>query len=177
MYGEVEKVIFLANEITNEKEMEMAARKQHDQLVKKEEELRLASLDLQMKLEESGLKRKEEMGRFQREIMQLTHVLDELPHAVITINNLGFVLFVNRRAEELWKVKREEVTGTRAGKMFPGQDGDSAAGSFADPAMSKKTGIHAAQKILLPGGSSIERDILIIRTDLEEEVHYTLVIL
>ena len=177
MYGEVEKVIFLANEITNEKEMEMAARKQHDQLVKKEEELRLASLDLQMKLEESGLKRKEETGRFRREILQLTHLLDELPHAVITINNLGFVLFVNQRAEELWKVKREEVKGTRAGEMFPGQDGNTAVGSFADPALSKKTGMHAAQKILLPGDRSIERDILIIRTDLEEEVHFTLVIL
>ncbi len=40
--------------------MELASRKQHDKLIRKEEELRLATLDLKKKLEDSKLRRKEE---------------------------------------------------------------------------------------------------------------------
>ena len=39
MYGELEKVVFLASEISREKEMELASRNSHDQLIKKREEL------------------------------------------------------------------------------------------------------------------------------------------
>jgi PAS domain S-box-containing protein len=177
MYGEVEKVIFLANEITKEKEMEMAFRKQHDQLIRKEEELRLAGLDLKKKLEETNQRRKEEKDRFEKEILKYSHVLDELPYSVITINNLGFVLYFNRHAEERWGLKKKDVVGTRAEKLFPGHKGSPIFRSFSDPSRTKSPGVHAGQEVVLPGGRSERRDLLIIRTDLKEELNYTMVIL
>ncbi len=177
MYGEVEKVIFLANEITKEKEMEMASRKQHEQLIRKEEELRLSGLDLMKKLEDTNQKRKEEKERFQKEILQYTHVLDELPYSVITINNLGFVLLFNRRAEEQWGLKQKDVTGIRVQELFHEQDSSLTVNSFTDPAKTKTPGIHTGQKLALHNGQILQKDILIIRTDMKEELHYTMVVL
>ncbi len=118
MYGEVEKVIFLANEVTKEKEMEMASRRNHEQLIRKEEELRMAGLDLKKKLDDSNRLRREEKERFDRELKQYTHVLDEMPHSVITINNMGFVLFFNRTAEKFWGLKEKEVVGNQVSRLF-----------------------------------------------------------
>lgn len=177
MYGEVEKVIFLANEITKEKEMELAFRKQHEQLIRKEEELRIASVDLKKKLEESTRKRKDEKSRFDKSLLQYTHVLNELPNVVVTINNTGFVLFFNRRAEALWGMKQKEIIGQKASGLFISPGSSATVTSFADPAKTKSPGVHADQQIVLTGGESLRRDLLIIRTDLKEEVNYSLVIL
>jgi PAS domain S-box-containing protein len=177
MYGEVEKVIFLASEISKEKEMELASRKQHDKLIRQEEELRLAMLDLKKKLEDSKRLRKEELARFGKELKQYMYVLEELPFSVITINNMGFVLFFNRHAEKYWKLKQKEVIDSRVGKLFSSENTSDVIASFIDPARSKITGIFKAQELHLSGRAAEEVDLMVIRTDLEEERLYTLIIL
>ncbi|HER07864.1 MAG TPA: PAS domain S-box protein [Bacteroides sp.] len=177
MYGEVEKVIFLATEITREKEMDMASRKQHEQLVAKEEELRLAGLDLRRKLEETGELRIQEKAKFEKEIRQYQHVLGELPFPLVTINNMGFVLFFNREAEKTWGFKQERVLGNRAGILFHPDNASDVVTGFADPARSKSPGIYTDQEIILPDGKAQKRDMMLIRTDLKEERHFTLILL
>jgi PAS domain S-box-containing protein len=177
MYGEVEKVIFLASEMTKEKEMELASRKQHEKLIRKEEELRLASLDLKKKLEESMRLRKQEIEKFEKGIKQYTHVLEELPYSVITINNLGFVLFFNKHAEKRWKLKEKEVLESRVGKLFPADNPSDIISGFINPAKSKTTGVFKGQELQIPGRQSEEVNLMIISTDLVDEVLYTLIIL
>lgn len=177
MYGEVEKVIFLANEMSKEKEMELASRRQHDQLIRKEEELRLATLDLKKKLEETNLLKKLEIVKFEKELKQYTHVLNELPYCMITINNLGFVLFFNRQAEKRWKLKHREVIGSKVENLFDAENSSDIITSFMDPARSKSTGVFKEQKLQLPGQPVKSESILLIRTDLEDELLYSLLIL
>jgi len=177
MYGEVEKVIFLASEITKEKEMEFASRKQHDKLVRKEEELRLATLDLKKKLEESKELRKQEAAKFGKEIRQYLHVLEELPYSVISINNMGFVLFFNGHAEKRWKLKQKEVLGEKVQKLFPGENSSDIISGFIDPARSKSTGVFKEQEINIPGSTPVAANLMLISTDLVEEMLYTLIIL
>jgi PAS domain S-box-containing protein len=177
MYGEVEKVIFLANEITKEKEMELASRRQHDQLIRKEEELRLASLDLKKKLEETNALRQEEKEKFAKEVKQYIHVLDELPHSVISINNLGFVLFFNRHAERSWGLKQKEVMGTKVDLLFHSNNRSEIIQSFTDPARKKTPGVFSDQEVMLPNGNILNKELLVIRTDQKDELLYTLVIL
>ncbi len=177
VYGEVEKVIFLANEVTKEKEMELASRRNHEQLIRKEEELRMAGLDLKKKLEDSNQLRKEEKAKFDREVKRYTHVLDELPHPVITINNMGFILFFNRTAEKLWGLKEKEVSGNQVSRLFSQNPGTSVISHFCDPALSKSPGRHTNQELILVDGRVERRDILLIHSDLKEEVNYTMVIL
>ena len=177
MYGEVEKVIFLASEITKEKEMETAARRQHEQLVSKEEELRLAGLDLKMKLEETSRLRKQEKEKLLKEVRKYTHLLLELPFPVITVNNRGFVLFFNREAEMTWGLKQKEVLGTNSEALFNRDNGSEVVYSFTDPGRSKKPGIHENQRVVLPDGKSLTADLFLVCTDLKDELHYSLIIL
>jgi len=177
MYGEVEKVIFLASEMTKEKEMEFASRKQHEKLIRKEEELRLATLDLKKKLEESKQLRKEETEKFEKGIKQYIHVLEELPYSVITINNLGFVLFFNRHAEKRWKIKQKGILGNRVEKLFPSDNPSDIISAFINPALSKSTGIFKGQELHIPGRQSEVVSLMMIRTDLVDELLYTLIIL
>jgi PAS domain S-box-containing protein len=177
MYGEVEKVIFLANEISKEKEMELASRKQYDKLIRKEEELRLTSLDLKKKLEKSNELREQERIKFEKEVRQYIHVLEELPYSVLTINNLGRILFFNRHAEKRWKKKQNEVIGSAAEDLFPGKLQSDVLAAFVDPARSKKTGLHQDQVLEISGQVSEKMTFMIIRTDLQDELLYTLLIL
>ena len=177
MYGEVEKVIFLASEISKEKEMELASRKQHEKLIRQEEELRLATLDLKKKLEDSKRMRKVELARFDKELRQYVHVLEELPYSVITINNLGFVLFFNRHAEKRWKLKQKEVIDSRVEKLFPSDNPSDVITAFIDPAKSKTTGVFKEQELQLSGRAAERVNLMVISTDLEEELLYSLIIL
>ena len=177
MYGEVEKVIFLASEMTKEKEMELVSRKQHDKLIRKEEEQRLATLDLKKKLEETVQLRKQEIEKFGKELRQYIHVLEELPYSVITINNLGFVLFFNRHAEKRWKMKQKEVLGSRVEKLFPAENTSEVISGFINPARSKNKGIFKGQELAVPGRQTEQASLMLISTDLIDELLYTLIIL
>ena len=177
MYGEVERVIFLANEITKEKEMELASRKQHDQLIRKEEELRLASLDLKRKLEGTNQLRQEEKKGFDKAIKQYTHVLFDIPFPVISVNNVGFVLFFNKQAEKQWGLKQKEVMGSKVSSLFALNNKAEVISGFMDPARSKTPGIFRDQEVILPNGKMIHKDLMLMTTDLDDELHYTLIIL
>jgi PAS domain S-box-containing protein len=177
MYGEVEKVIFLASEISKEKEMEQASRKQHEQLIRKEEELRLATLDLKKKLEDTNRRRKQELAKFDKEIKPYIHVLEELPYTVLTINNLGFVLFFNRHAEKRWKMKQKEVIGGRVEKLFLAEGSSDIIADFMDPTRSKSPGIFHNLDLHLAGQAVEQASIMLIRTDLVDELLYSLIIL
>ncbi|MDF1574414.1 MAG: PAS domain S-box protein [Bacteroidales bacterium] len=177
MYGEVEKVIYLASEISKEKEMEFASRKQHKKLIRQEEELCLATLDLKKKLEVSRLQRKQELLRFEKELKQYVHVLEELPYSLITINNMGFVRFFNRHAKKRWKMRQKEVLDSRVEKLFlAGKSSETIAG-FIDPARKKATGIFKDQELQLPGRPGEKVNLMVISTDLEDELLHSLLIL
>jgi len=176
MYGEVEKVIFLAGEMTKEKDMELASRNQHDKLIKKEEELRLATLDLKKKLEEIRQQKKQELDRFGKELKQYMHVLEVLPYSVITINNMGFVRFFNRHAEKKWKIKQKDVLDRSVENLFGTENASDVIAAFINPALSKKQGIYKEQEVLVPGRSAEVVDLMLINTDLIDEMLYTLII-
>ncbi len=178
MYGEVEKVIFLASEITKEREMEMAARQQHEQLVKKEEELRLSSMDLKKKLEETQQLRSSDKVRFERELRAYTDILEGIPYPLVTINNLGFIQFINKPAEKLWKLKRSSLEGMKVTSLFDTERCGEVIHNFADPGRTKKPGRFSDQEIYLhEGGHAGRHDVIIIRTDLKEELFFTLLLI
>lgn len=177
MYGEVEKVIFLASEMTKEKEMELSSSKQHNKLIRKEEELRLATLDLKKKLDEKSQQRKQEFEKYEKDLRQYIHVLEELPYSLITIDNLGFVRFFNRHAEKRWKMKLKDVLGNRVASLFPEENTSDVIAGFINPSRSKTKGIYKDQKLQIPGRQAEQVNLMLITTDLVDELLYTLIIL
>ena len=103
--------------------------------------------------------------------------MDELPQSVITINNLGFILFFNPSAEKLWGLKKSEVLGKQVSSLFGDNPGSSVLSQFCDPARSKSPGVHLKQHLNLIDGRIRQEDIMLIWTDLKQEIHYTLLIL
>jgi PAS domain S-box-containing protein len=177
IYGEVEKVIFLGSEMTKEKDMELSSSLQHNKLIRKEEELRLSTLDLKKKLEETRHKRKEELKKFEKDLKQYIHVLEEIPFSVVTINNLGFVLFFNKHAEKRWKMKQKDILGSRVEKLFSEENSSDIISGFINPALSKPKGIFKEQELQIPGQQKEQVNLMLISTDLVDEKLYTLIIL
>ncbi len=118
MYEEVAKVVFLANEITNEKMMEMDSRRQTEQLKLQEEKLRFASIDLNRKINENNavwLKQKNDMNG---EIDLLKSILIKSNEIILSFDNTGILIFLNKRAENFWKVKSKDSIGLPALECF-----------------------------------------------------------
>jgi len=109
MYGEVSKVIFLANEITNEKIMENESRKQTEILKKKEEKFRLENLNLTRELRE--FKDKKEILRREKEIIvsSLEKVLNNSNQINIVFDNTGEIIFVSKYTFEFLGLKTKNI--------------------------------------------------------------------
>jgi len=138
MYDEVAKVVFLANEITNEKIMETEGRKQTEKLKLQEEKLRLASIDLNRKMDEKNLAWKRQKEEMKSEIDLFRDIIFRSNEIILSVDNSGILLFVNKKAENLWKIKSGNVTGKPALECFNNlPDFPESLINFIDPAKSK----------------------------------------
>lgn len=136
MYGDIAKVVFIANDITTQKQMEIKATQQAEQLKSQEEKLQQSEIELSKKLEEA----KEEMKRqFKKiEIVKMLHekTLEGMLDAVVSINRQGYIEFFNKAAEELWGFNRDQVLGEQVEKILPNEyrdKDDNYMGNFFKP--------------------------------------------
>jgi PAS domain S-box-containing protein len=133
MYGEVAKIVFIANDITEQINMENKAKQQTEQLKEQEKKLQKSQEDLSLKLRDA----REEMKTQFREI-ETVKVLNEKTlegtlDAIVTINQKGVVEFFNKAAEELWEVSKEEILGQEIIKILPedySEKGDNYMGNY-----------------------------------------------
>lgn len=176
MYGEIEKVIFLANEITKEREMEISLREQHRELVRKEEEMRLRTLDLKRDIETINQKWKDKKQALQKEKTIYATLVDSFPYPVVTINNLGFVKHFNRSASAYWGLKSSKAEAGKAEALFSEGDQPDIIAAFIDPAIQNKQVIHAKTRLNIKGKPSRDEYISILRSEIENEIYYSMVI-
>lgn len=118
MYNEVAKVVFMANEITNEKIMESESRRQTEQLKQQEEKLRLAAIDLNRKLEEKNQEWKIQKEEFILEKDILKDIIYNTSDLIISFENTGILNLVNRSAEGFWGIKSRDMIGKPALELF-----------------------------------------------------------
>ena len=109
MYGEVSKVIFLGNEITNEKLMENESRLQTEFLKKQEEKFRLENLSLNRKLQE--LKEKNKRDKEYYELMQnsFKHLLEREKGLSFIFDNSGKIFFMAETAKEFFEIDKKII--------------------------------------------------------------------
>ena len=156
--------------------MDLEQRRQHDLLLKKEEELKLSSLDLQNKLDELNDKRKTEKINLEKEIKLYQDRLDQLPYPVLSINNMGFLLFMNREAEKTFGFRKKSSLGSKVAELFSESGNTEAVESFINPSKTKLIGTHKNQILISKGLKKIESNLLITKTELDDEIHYTMVL-
>ena len=165
MYGDVSKVVFIANDITKEKQMEFETAVQNEQLKLQEEKLRLAGEELTKKLNEA----KEEMKLQFREI-EIIKVRTELTlegalDAIITINEVGSIEFFNKAAEDLWGMERKDAIGNNVKVLFSKDaiKNDEFVKKYVTPGTDKIVGVRKEVKIKNSSGE--EKPVLFLLSE------------
>jgi PAS domain S-box-containing protein len=173
MYGDVSKVVFIANDITKEKQMEIESAKQNDQLKIQEEKLRFAGDELTKKLNEA----KEEMKLQFKEIEQIKNrtelTLEGALDAILTINQVGSIEFFNKAAEDLWEIKRNDAIGQNVKVLFSEEAiaNDEFVAKYVDSNSEKIVGVRKEVTIL--SGSGEEKAVLFLLSEAKVGAEHT----
>lgn len=176
MQGEVEKILFLAFDITKEKELEQFMRTQNEKLKENEEQLRLRSLDLNKKIDDMEQSWRLEKATLQKETSTYADILKHQPLPVIGVNNQGFVTIYNRAAEKYFKIPGRKVMNNRIDVLFNSPQNDLVITAFIDPG---KPTIEATMKKVSLSNSdhtAKEATISIIQTESGSEMIFTMII-
>jgi len=121
MYGEVAKIVYIANDITEQKIIEIKNREQNDILKLQEEKLQQSKVELSRKLKETREEMKMQFREIETVKMLNEKTMEGTLDAVVTINQDNKIEFFNKAAEELWGVQREEVMGRHIETILPSE--------------------------------------------------------
>ena len=119
MYGDISKIIYIGNEITNQIKIEQKNKEQTSILKVQEEKLQQSQDNLTQKLREA----REEMRMQFREIETVKllneKTLEGMLDAVITINQDNIIKFFNKAAEDLWSINRKQLINRHINELLP----------------------------------------------------------
>jgi PAS domain S-box-containing protein len=118
MYGEVNKVIYISNDITKEKLMEIESQRQTEQLRIQEDKLRQAGAELSRKLDKAKAEMEQQYKEVEKVKIRNERTLEGALDAIFTINQEGRIEFFNKAAEDLWGLARKEVLGMHVKILF-----------------------------------------------------------
>lgn len=175
MYDEVAKVVFIANDITREKHMELETKIQTEQLMKQEEMLRMNEVELNKKLREAREEVKNQFREIEKVKIRNEKTLEGFLDAIITTDHDGVVQFFNKAAEELFAIKRDEVLGQSIRILFPDdiEGQDEFIDAYIDPNKEKIVGQRREINITTKDGNEISVLILLTEAKLGREITYT----
>ena len=173
---EVDKIVFLAYEVTKEKELELSIHNQHQKLKEREDSMRIESLDLKKHIGELKIAREKEKLALELELHKYIGVLDINPDPIVVINNQGLLLFINKSASKIWKINRKNLKDSGVHLLFASQQEDPAMQAFVDPGKQIVEQKVKMIKIILSDRRVIEKKVSIIETASGSELIQTLII-
>ena len=175
MYGEVSKVIFIGNEVTHEKLMEIESRKQTEQLKIQEEKLRLSGVELSRKLDQARAEMKLQFQEIERNKLRNERTLEGALDAIVTIDQEGTINFFNKAAEELWGFSRSEALGKNVKMLFSKEDyeSDEFVKNYVDPGENKTVGVRKEVRITTRSGDPKQVLFLVSDAKVGEEHTFT----
>lgn len=118
MYNEVFKVILIANEITNEKQMELENRKQAETLQIKENELKIAEKKLMEKKNEIAIFQSKQLDSVNENFSLTRNILDNSTDLIVSVDNKGMIVYMNKSALKFWKLKNGKEKGVAIKDIF-----------------------------------------------------------
>lgn len=175
MYDEVDKVIWLAKDITNEKIMEFEMQKQNEQIRSQAEKLKQSEIDLQKKLEQAKRETKAQFKEIEKTKIRNERTLEGALDAIFTINEKGYIEFFNKAAEELWEIKKEQIIGKKINMLFSEKNAeeDPFIKKLVNPMEEKEVGSRKEVTITTQSGEDMPVLILISDATVGKEKSYT----
>jgi PAS domain S-box-containing protein len=175
MYNVINKVIYISNEITKEKLMEIESQKQTEQLRIQEEKLRQAGAELSRKLEKAKAEMETQYKEIEKVKIRNEITLEGALDAIVTINQEGRIEFFNQAAEALWGMQRKDTLGMNIKVLFSEASikDDDFVSRLVNPEAEKITGQRKEIKITNNDGDDIPVLMLLSEAKVEDENTYT----
>lgn len=175
MYGEVSKIIAIANDITEQKELEILMKEQNKLLKDQEQKLKASEVELQKRLEEAKKEVKQKFQEIEKIKIRNEKTLEGAHDAIITIVQDGTVEFFNRAAENLWGYSRNNVLNKNITMLFKAKskDEDEFIYTLLHPEQRKIVGERKEVNILNKDGEEVPVIILLAGAKVQNEYTYT----
>ena len=174
MYNDISKIIYIGNDITKERHMELETIEQTKLLKEKEKELQKSRENLKLELEKVKRELKKQFEEIEKGKIKTEKMLEGASDAIVTIDQDGIIRFFNMAAEELWDMKRSIVLGRNIKKLFPKDNyEDEFIKSFINSDAEKIIGER--KEIDITNNVGEEKSVIIIlsQAKLKDEVNYT----
>ncbi|MBN2523767.1 MAG: PAS domain S-box protein [Bacteroidales bacterium] len=175
MYSEVEKVIYIGNDITNEKLMEIESKHQHETLKKQEKLLRESEKELSRKLKEVKMEMIEQYREVEKAKLRYEATIENSTDIVITTSHDNKIIAFNKAAVDLLGYSKPEVIGKNIGILFSDNAIDQSAflTKYTGPGNHKIIGQREKIKIKPKTGKEIEVLILLSKATVDKENSYS----
>mgnify|MGYP000462906095 CR=1 FL=1 len=175
IYDDIAKIIFLAQDITEVKQMEYDLIKISEQTKMQESAIAELQSEMNRKIERIKRESAEQYRETEKIKLRIERTLEAMADAVVTIDSKGRIIYFNKAAEELWGMPKSEAMGQPAGILFPAQAKrkDEPISKFIDPKESKITGKRVQTTISNTKGDTIPVLCLITDALVGDEHNYT----
>ncbi len=138
MYGEVSKVIYLAGDITQKKQVELENERQTLLLKAQEEQLRNQQEEIKKQHDEFKEKTQQHIDEIESVKIRSELTLEGALDAIVSINQNERVEIFNKAAEELWGIDRKEVLGKSIRNLLPPPHNTAKSGTIIEFLKSEK---------------------------------------
>jgi len=176
MYNEISKIISIAYDITEQKEMELITKQQNELLKKQEEKLKANEVKLKEKLEEAKQELKIQFQEIEKIKIRNEKTLEGAHDAILTINQDGIVEFFNRASENLWGYSRKDVLGNNVKMLFKDvkeEKDDEMVYTLIRPEKRKLIGVRRETTIVNKNGEEVSIIIMLAVAKVQNEYTYT----
>ncbi len=175
MYGEIDKIIYIGNDITNEKLMEIESKKQNDILKVQEKQLRENEKVLNQKLKQAKEEMIEQFKETEKIKIRNERTLEGALDAIITTSQSNKVLFFNEAAVNLTGYGKEEVLNNKVNMLFSEEtiSSDEFVKKYISLSNDKIIGSRKEIKINKKNGEEINVLMLLSKAKVGDETTYT----
>ena len=175
MYGEVDSVVYIGNDTTNEKLMEIESKHQNEILKKQERLLRESERELSKKLKAAKLEMKEQFREIENIKIRNERTLEGALDGIITTSNDNKIIFFNMAASSMLGYSKQEVMGQEISMLFRPEtiEEDEFLARYTSSGDNKTVGVRKEIKIRTKNDEEIPVLILLSKAQVEGENTYT----
>jgi PAS domain S-box-containing protein len=175
MYDEVEKVIFIGNDITKQKKMEIEFINQNDILKKQEKLLKESEKELSRKLREAKAEMQQQFKEIENNKIRNERTLEGALDAIVQTTKDNKIIFYNKAAEQLLGYTKDEVIGKDISMFF--SDTTIANNSFVEKYIAsgdnKVVGVRTEINMKHKKNDELSVLILLSKAQVDKETTYT----
>lgn len=175
MYNEVDKVIYIGNDITSQKLMEIEFKNQNEILKKQEKQLRESEKDLNKRLREAKLEMQEQFKQIERIKIRNERTLEGALDAIVQTSQDSKIIFYNNAAENLLGYTKDEVLNQNLEILFNKDiiETDDFVSKYVQSTNNKIIGVRTEIKMQSKFDEELSVLILLSKAEVEKEVTYT----